>query len=686
MTPHECFYGKKPNVSNFKVFGCTAYMHISREQRRKWDVKSVKCIFIGYSINSKGYRLWDPKAKRIHMSRDVIFFEEDFDGRISFSQSLKGNSQSDIVLPSTTILNETDDQEVVINQDNIARDNDENNEEQREIPRRSTRNNKAHERNDFLTGNLWEVDEALYSCVDDVMGEPRTVKEALESPDKSKWKEALDIEYKSLVDYNTWELVEPPIGQNIVDSKWVFKVKYNADGSIERYKARLVAKGFTQKAGIDFEETFSPVVRYTSIRTLLAIVNQLDLELHQMDVSTAFLNGKMKENIYMSQPEGYIQEGKENMVCKLNKSIYGLKQASRCWYDTLDNFLKESKYKQCTADSCIYMKRVGGQYMCIAVYVDDILIASNCIAMLQDEKNLLQECFNTKDLGEAHYCLGIQIQRNREQKQMFLHQTKYLNSLLIKYGMSNCKSISTPHEQNQVMMPKYGEPVDKTRYQAIIRSITYAVTATRPDLAQALGSVNQFASNPSKEHWIAVKRVLRYIQGTLNHRILYDGQKEKSIQLEGYVDADWGSNPNGRKSQSGYSFFICGGIISWASKKQPIIALSSTEAEYIAANLALQEAIWLRSLLSDLGFVQKQPTSINEDNQSAIALCKNPKFHSRTKHFDIKYRFIREKRKDSAITLKYCATEHMIADAMTKALGKIKFQRFKDLMGVSNFI
>ena len=178
-------------------------------------------------------------------------------------------------------------------------------------------NEMTPERNDFLTGNWWEVDEALYSCVDDVMGEPRTVKEALESPDKSKWKEALDIECKSLVDYNTWGLVEPPKGQNIVDSKWVFKVKHNADGSIERYKARLVAEGFTQKAGIGFEETFSPVVRYTSIQTLLAIFNQLDLQLHQMNISTAFLNEKMKEDIYVSQP-GYIQEGKENMVCKLN--------------------------------------------------------------------------------------------------------------------------------------------------------------------------------------------------------------------------------------------------------------------------------------------------------------------------------------------------------------------------------
>ena len=222
-----------------------------------------------------------------------------------------------------------------------------------------------------------------------------------------------------------------------------------------------MAKGITQKAGIDFEDTFSPVVRYASIRTLQAIVNQLDLELHQMDASTAFLNGKMKEDIYMSQPEGYIQEGKENMVCKLNKSIYGLEQSSRSWYDTLDNFLKESKYNQRTADSCVDMTRVGGKYTYIAVYLDDILIASNSIVMLQDEKKLLQKRFNSKDLGEAHYCLGIQIHRNREQKQMLLHQRKYLNNLLQKYGMSNCTSISTPQEQNQVMIPNDGEPIDK---------------------------------------------------------------------------------------------------------------------------------------------------------------------------------------------------------------------------------
>ena len=351
-------------------------MHISSQERRKWDAKSVKCIFIGYSINSKGYRLWDPKTRRIQVSRDVVFFEEGFDGRTSESQCesqcVKRSSKSDITLPSTVISNDNNDQEAVFNHDDVARSNDENGEEEREIPRRSTRNRKVPERNYFITGNWWEVDEALYSCADDVLGKPKTVKEALESPDKAKWKKALDCEYEFLVEYKTSDLVEPPKGPNIVDSKWVFKVKYNANGSMERYKTRLVAKGFTQKAGIDFEETFSPVVRYTSIKALLAIINQFDLELLQMDVSTAYLNGELKKDIYMSQPEGYIQEGKEGMVCKLNKSIYGLKQASRCWYDTLDKFVKDSEYKQCAADSCIYMKQVGVHYTYIAVYVDEI--------------------------------------------------------------------------------------------------------------------------------------------------------------------------------------------------------------------------------------------------------------------------------------------------------------------------
>ena len=342
-------------------------------------------------------------------------------------------------------------------------------------------------------------------------------------------------------------------------------MKYNADGSVERHKARIVAKGYSQEEGVDYEETYS----YTSIRTVLAIANYLDLELHQMDVQTAFLNAELQEEIYMVQPDGYVEQGKEDLVCKLNKSLYGLKQSSRCWFKTMDSFLKESGYEQCKSDSCLYVRRVGDDMVIIALYVDDILIASNNKKMLRKEKVALKERFNMKDMGEAHYCLGIQILRDRANKKMLLHQTRYLTNLLEKYNICNCKEISTPQELGSRLTVNKGDCVDKQKYQVLIGSLTYAVTGTRPDIAQALGSVNQFEPNPSSEHWKSVKRILRYIKGTLDWGILFDGTKETEIRLSGFVDADWGSDPNGRKSRSVYIFTLCGGIISWLSKKRP---------------------------------------------------------------------------------------------------------------------
>ena len=241
----------------------------------------------------------------------------------------------------------------------------------------------------------------------------------------------------------------------------------------------------------------------------------------------------------------------------------------------------------------MYIKRLGEKLVYIAVYIDDLLLASNSLELLRGEKELLEKRFHTKDLGEAYYCLGIQIQRNRDKKQMILHQTKYLADILKRFGMENCKAVATPQEQNTVLIQNEGNPVNKQEYQALIGSLTFAVTGTRPDIAQALGSVNQFSSNPSQAHWTAAKRILQYIKGTVSFRIQFNGAKDDSIKLERYVDADWGINPNGRKSQSSHAYFLCGGLISWTSKKQPVVALSSTEAEYIAASFALQEALWL---------------------------------------------------------------------------------------------
>ena len=229
-----------------------------------------------------------------------------------------------------------------------------------------------------------------------------------------------------------------------------------------------------------------------------------------------------------------------------------------------------------------------------------------------------------------------------------------------------------------------GQSVKKTKYQALIGGLTYVVTATRPDLAQELGMVYRFCSNPGEEHWTAAKRILRYIKGTIGYGITFDGTKGTDIQLNGYVDADWGSNPNGRRSQSGYLFMLCGGVISWASKKQNVAVLSSTEAEYVAASLACQEAVRLRALMREMSFAQKKQTLVKEDNQGAIALSKNPKYHPRTKHIDIKNHYIRNKVANKEVILDYCPTSEMLADLLTKPLGKTMFQRIRELMGVRN--
>ena len=279
------------------------------------------------------------------------------------------------------------------------------------------------------------------------INEPTNIEDAFSGEHSHQWKEATKSEYDSLVGNNTWELVPPPDGKNVVGSRWVFKVKRDVDGSAQRFKARLVAQGYSQSKGIDYQEVFSPVARYNSIRALFAC----DWDVHQMDVKTAFLQGDLDEEIFMKQPEGYIDEERPNHVCRLNKSIYGLKQAARCWNSSIDTFLLSTEYRKCTADPCVYMKSVKRQdgeidFVIIALYVDDILLFSNNSEMLKREKLALAKRFDVEDLGELHYVLGMCVKRNRGLRTLSISQTKYLERILKKFNMDKCKPVSTPLE------------------------------------------------------------------------------------------------------------------------------------------------------------------------------------------------------------------------------------------------
>ena len=684
VTPFEAWFKEKPDVSNMKVYGCKAYAHVPDEKRRKLDKKSVACVFIGYPNNSKGYKLYDLEARKMIRSRDVTFMESNFDHKLS---DCRGEEP---LLPTNGELINAEPMDFyhdidVENDDNYACDENVGNPEEHDVViRQSQRNRVAPERYGMITGDWWNYASLATLDVD----EPKNLKEAFNGKDAEQWRNAADNEYNSLIKNNTWELVELPEGHNVVGCKWLFKIKRNADGSVSRYKSRLVAQGFTQEAGRDYEEVFAPVAKYSSIRSVLAIANQLDMDVHQMDVKTAFLNGDIDKDIYMRQPEGYENCENPHMVCKLNKSIYGLKQSARCWNVTLDSYLKRSGYVQNPADPCIYCKTVNKRgkqcLIIIAVYVDDTILAANDMELLRAEKANLSNRFEMEDLGEINYCLGMAIERDRNAKVLMIHQKSYLKNVLKRFGMENCKPISTPMDPN-VKFEKLADderPANIQEYQAMIGSLTYASIATRPDLSSAVGVLSQFMNKPGLQHVKGVKRVLRYIKGTLNYGIRFDKSSDADFKLYSFSDADWAGDVNTRKSTSGYVCRIGGATISWKSKRQSIVALSSTEAEYVALCSATQEIVWLRRLLAAMGLEQKEATKLHEDNQGSISLSKNPKSHSRTKHIDIKFHYVREAVEKKEVNIIYCATEKMTADIMTKPLPKVKFEEFRSDMGL----
>ena len=492
----------------------------------------------------------------------------------------------------------------------------------------------------------------------------------------------MEKEYSSLLSHETWNLVDLPKDRNLVGCKWVYKTKRKANGEIDKFKARLVAQGYSQEAGVDYNEVFAPVARYTSIRSVLALANQFDLEAHQMDVVSAFLNGELEDDIYMRQPEGFVDPENPSKVCKLKRSLYGLKQSARCWNQLMDEYLKSSNYIQSSADICVYYRKNKKGIMIFAVYVDDTIICSNNKSLLIAEKERLSNAFEMDDRGEVHHILGMEVHRDRENRVLTIDQKTYLEDVLQRFGMEECKPVATPLEagKNFHKLSDDEEPADEKQYQAAVGSLNYAAIASRPDLSTAVGKLSQFMKSPSAEHWSAVKRVLRYVKGTLNLGLRF--AHSDSFKLVGYSDSDWAGCIDSRKSTSGLVFRVGSSTVSWSSKKQSVVALSSTEAEYIALCSAAQETVWLRKLFADLDMTQVEPTTVYEDNQGAICLAKNPTNHSRTKHIDVKYHFTREMVESGVMKVDYVSTSDMVADTLTKALPRPSFEKHRLSMGV----
>ncbi|CAL0299836.1 unnamed protein product [Lupinus luteus] len=528
-----------------------------------------------------------------------------------------------------------------------------------------------------ISYNRLSHDHRNYSMNISSNSEPTTYHDAIKF---ECWRNAIDKELKALEDNKTWTITTLPSNKRAIGCKWVFKIKYRSDGSIERYKARLVAKGFTQTEGVDFLETFSPVIKMTTIRVILSMASAYKWHIHQLDINTAFLHGELKERVYMRVPFGvHVEDHK--LVCKLEKSIYGLRQASRQWHDKLTGVLIHSGYVKSNADYSMFIKAFGSNFTAILIYVDDLILTGNDILEIDRMKHLLNSEFSIKDLGNLKFFLGMEIARSAEG--ILLYQRKYTLDLLQETGMLAAKPCSTPMEYSiKLIHSKSGDLLpNPSTYRRLIGKFVY-LTQTRPDLSFAVGHLSQFLSAPTDEHLKAAMRILRYIKSTIGIGIFFPSSSD--FKVKGYTDADWGACIDTRRSVSGYCFYIGNSLICWKSKKQKTVSRSSAEAEYRALALAACEAQWLMHLLSDLKVNHSDPIVLYCDNQSALHIATNPVFHERTKHIDIDCHSVRERIQSDIIHLLPISTVFQVADIFTKALSPQLFKNFHSKLGMLN--
>lgn len=512
---------------------------------------------------------------------------------------------------------------------------------------------------------------------------PTTVEDALSRNDSAKWSESMQAEYNALMANGTWKLVDLPCGRRPIRSKWVFTIKHDKSGNVERYKSRLVAKGCAQRFGLDYNETFSPVLRHSSLRLILALAAEYNLHIHQMDVASAYLNGTINEDIYMVQPEKFVNKDHPNKVCKLQKALYGLKQSGREWNQKLDEVIQAIGFKRCQSDTCVYVMRKGQNINIIAVYVDDILLAFSDESALRKIKQEICEQFDVVDKGPVDYFLGMEIRR--EGSKICLSNKLFIRELLQDHRMNETRNCYTPLDPGQ----KFSRCedcsscalVDAKGYQSLIGSLMYLGITTRPDITHSVNKLSQFNVKPHREHLKAAKHILKYLNSTINFEICY--RKTTGQNLRAYADADWAGSCDDRRSYTGFTFELAGGPITWESRKQQTVALSSTEAEYMALSSACKEVVYIRSFLREIGYNElvNKPTELYGDNLSSHQLVKNPVHHARSKHIDIRVHYIREVYSKNLIELKYVPTEDNVADVFTKNLSKSKHMNFVHKLG-----
>lgn len=721
-TPYEVLHGQPPSLSHLRTIGCLAYAHNKNTKGDKFASRSQRCMLLGYPSGTKRWKLMDLETERVFISRDVEFQEDIFPYPAKKISSLDKPttlptvpSKEDNIHPSpisdtSPIPSVSENEEPETENNDSSPETEHNNnapetehhepavpitehhETEPEQLGRGLRTRTANTRyRDFVINSVTAIPSTLsllsstplpssgscyplsdYLIYDRISTkhrsyiialstnvEPRHFKQAMKD---KVWRDAMRAEIEALERNHTWDLQDLPPDKKALRCKWVYTIKLRSDGTIERY--RLVVLGNNQTEGLDYTETFSPVAKMTTVRLFLDVAAKLNHEIHQMDVHNAFLHGDLEEEVYMKLPPGFSDKN-ETRVCRLRKSLYGLKQARRCWFAKLVEALLKYGFVQTYSDHSLFVYFKQDITLRILVYVDDLIISGNSTSAINSFKAYLSTCFHMKDLGSLKYFLGLEVSRSSQG--IYLCQRKYTLEIITECGLLGCKPAGSPMDQNHTLGRPQGDLLpDPERYRRLTGRLIYLL-ATRPDLAYSVHILSQFMQSPREEHWNAAIKVVRYLKGTVGQGVLF--RANTKFHLTGWCDADWGACKVTRRSLTGWIVQFGTSHICWKTKKQNAVSLSSTEAEFRAMKAITKELIWIKGLLSEFGITHDSPITICCDNKSSLHISANPVLHEQTKHMGIICQFVRKEITKGVITTTYVSSQEQHADILTKALG-----------------
>jgi hypothetical protein len=665
-TAYELFTGHKPDMRHIHPFGAPCTVLIEGH-KQKLSARGQAGIYLGVNPSSQGFYVLNPTNHSVSTSRNVRVHDPTDDEELDYYSRNKPvrdlKLQPEHCESSGEDINSAtpggEEQPGDITQTTDCVDGDR--------PHRETRK-PGYLKDYYCTVN---VD---YACTVLPMV-PENYEQAMSSADAEQWKEAMNAEINTLVENDTWEIVPLPLDRTETKGKWVYTMKQAKQEGKVTYKARYVAKGYSQVEGIDYEETFSPTTRFTTVRILMQKAANESLHLHQMDVKGAYLNAPIDKEVYVQQPQGYesTDESGTRFTCRLKKSLYGLKQSGRNWHIMLTKYLISKNYTASNNDPCEYSLTTKEGQIIIIFWVDDIILASSNLTLIVNMKQDLSERFKMDDRGELRWFLGIDFKR-LQGGSIVMSQERYIESILHRFKMEDCNPADTPAEKGlQLHAPSDSDHLKATQlnfpYRNVIGSLIYLMVATRPDISWIVSKLSQFLDKPGTAQVRAAKRVMRYLQGTKSQGLKFS---KTNGQLQGFVDADWANDTTDRRSTTGYIFTLGSAPISWKTRKQQTVALSSCEAEYMSMSDAVKEVMYLRSMLQSVDMPQLGSTNVYCDNRGAIALSKNgAKQHDRSKHIDVRYHFIREQTVATFIHVPSCEN---LADFLTKSLGSASYK------------